>query len=257
MKAHILIASLALLLLVPSHSQNNGGRSLIPLNSSAPDSLVTNLIGYWRLDEASGTRVDVLGANDLTQAGTVNGVTGIITNAAAFTGVAGQTLSHADNADLSTAGTSFTVSLWAKLNTVTASSGTAQKFGASGEREYIINYNSSATRWEFITYTSNGSSPKIVRSDVLGAPVTNVWYHIIATLDLGTNNQLIYVNNGAGDTATSAFTTKDTTSAFQIGDSFISNVSVDELGFWKRVLTSTERSNLYNSGSGKTYPFTP
>ena len=30
---------------------------------------------------------------------------------------------------------------------------------------------------------------------------------------------------------------------------------IDEVGFWKRVLTSSERSLLYNGGVGLTYPF--
>ena len=33
------------------------------------------------------------------------------------------------------------------------------------------------------------------------------------------------------------------------------NGQVDELGFWKRVLTSSERAVLWNSGNGRTYPF--
>jgi hypothetical protein len=34
------------------------------------------------------------------------------------------------------------------------------------------------------------------------------------------------------------------------------NGMVDEVGFWKRVLTPAERAEIYNSGAGKTYPFT-
>ena len=30
---------------------------------------------------------------------------------------------------------------------------------------------------------------------------------------------------------------------------------IDEVGFWKRTLTSGERTQLYNSGNGLAYPF--
>jgi len=30
---------------------------------------------------------------------------------------------------------------------------------------------------------------------------------------------------------------------------------IDEVGFWTRVLTEDERTALYNSGDGITYPF--
>jgi hypothetical protein len=31
--------------------------------------------------------------------------------------------------------------------------------------------------------------------------------------------------------------------------------SIDEVGFWNRALTSAERASIYNSGTGKAYPF--
>jgi hypothetical protein len=34
-----------------------------------------------------------------------------------------------------------------------------------------------------------------------------------------------------------------------------SNGSLDEIGIWNRALTTGEISTLYNSGSGKGYPF--
>jgi hypothetical protein len=38
------------------------------------------------------------------------------------------------------------------------------------------------------------------------------------------------------------------------GGSF--NGSIDEVGIWSRALTSSEVTSLYNSGSGRQYPFT-
>ncbi len=53
------------------------------------------------------------------------------------------------------------------------------------------------------------------------------------------------MNDGAGE--------------FQVGaissTSLWWNGSIDEFGFWKRVLTSQERTDLYAAGAGLTYPF--
>ena len=63
--------------------------------------LPTNLIAYWKLDEASGTRNDSKGANHLTDNNTVTQAVGKVGNAAQFTLANSEYLSIADNADLS------------------------------------------------------------------------------------------------------------------------------------------------------------
>ena len=40
------------------------------LSNSAPSALYTNLIAYWKLDEASGNRADSKGSNTLTDTNT-------------------------------------------------------------------------------------------------------------------------------------------------------------------------------------------
>jgi hypothetical protein len=71
----------------------------------------------------------------------------------------------------------------------------------------------------------------------------------------------IQVNNGPVDSLPYSSGVAISTSPFAIGATGnaidLLDGAVDEVGFWKRVLTAQERTALYNSGLGLTYPFTP
>ena len=93
------------------------GHSLVWAEKFTVDSgctLTTSLIAHWNLDEASGTRVDAKGGNDLTDNNTVTQATGIVSNAGQFTAANSEYLSIADNAALSTGDIDFTIPLWAR-----------------------------------------------------------------------------------------------------------------------------------------------
>src|SRR5678816_4549644 len=106
-------------------------------------SLLTNLVSYWKLDEASGNRADAHGANTLTDSASgVPSTTGVISNGAGlFSGNTPRFLSHADNSDLSTGDIDWTFSAWVKFNTIGVVNIVIGKDGSSsGEREYMIGY---------------------------------------------------------------------------------------------------------------------
>ena len=75
-------------------------------------SLLTNLISYWKLDEASGDALDAHGANPLTQTGSVGTAAGKVGTARDFSALTGAYFSHADNVDLSTGDIDFTIACW-------------------------------------------------------------------------------------------------------------------------------------------------
>jgi hypothetical protein len=58
--------------------------------------LVNGLVSYWKLDEASGTRVDAVGTNHLTPTNAPIGALGKIGNACDFEADSTQFLSHPD-----------------------------------------------------------------------------------------------------------------------------------------------------------------
>ena len=74
--------------------------------------LLTNLVSYWTLDEASGTRADSHGTNHLTPTNAPVGATGKIGNGCDFESSSAQYLSCASNPTLQTGDVDFTIAAW-------------------------------------------------------------------------------------------------------------------------------------------------
>jgi len=220
-------------------------------------SLLTNLISYWKLDEASGTRVDSHGTNDLTDNGSVGSGTGIINSAADFESSTPQYLSHSDNSDLSTGDIDFTFACWLKPESVAGNMVIAGKStAASGGEEWILRYNLLADRFRLTV--QGGSTYTEIDANSFGFPVVGSWHFVVIWHDSVNNLVGISVNAGTPDTASHTAGVNDGSGPFQIGKypndpSQYWDGLVDEAGFWKRVLTSQERTDLYNSGSGLAY----
>lgn len=83
---------------------------------------VSSAVAHWNLNESSGTRVDSVGSNDLTDNNTVGVDTGKFGNAAYFDILNSEYLSINDNAALSMGDVDFMLRAWIKLES-TASSG--------------------------------------------------------------------------------------------------------------------------------------
>lgn len=86
------------------------------------------------------------------------------------------------------------------------------------------------------------------------------WAHIVFTTD-GVNGQ--FYKNGITLGASMAFApTSITSTVSRFGANFSDtagtflNTPLDEIGIWNRALSSAEITQLYNGGSGLTYPFT-
>ncbi len=73
---------------------------LLAFAAPARADLLTDLKAHWKLNEASGARVDSHGSNDLTDNNTVTQVAGKIGNAAQFTAANSEWLSRGTDVDL-------------------------------------------------------------------------------------------------------------------------------------------------------------
>jgi hypothetical protein len=215
--------------------------------------LTDNLISYWKLDESSGSRADSHGFNTLTDSGSVGSATGKLRNAADFDGT-NKALSHADNADLSMGDIDMSLALWLYPKSVTTVYDILGKWGAT-EEYILIMLSSGALRW--YVDQGAGTNPSVTTSATLSV---NTWYHIVCYHDAAANQLGIVVNAGTPDTLSWSQGIYDGTTDFIIGKrsggSAYCNARVDSVGLWKRVLTSQERTDLYNGGAGLEYPFT-
>jgi hypothetical protein len=225
------------------------------------DALLDDLVSYWKMDEASGGELDVHGSNDLAQSGSIGSVAGKIGTARDFAG--GNYFGSSDNADLSTGDIDFTFSGWFKLDTQgTAPDGARvilsksnNTSGSFANQEYtIMVYNDGNI---YFTVSSGAANVDVVG----GAISTGVWYFFVAWHDSVANTVNIQINNGTVNSVSWANGGSDTAFPLEFGRGIGVGVGggrymdglIDEVGFWKRVLTSQERTDLYNTGNGLSY----
>jgi Concanavalin A-like lectin/glucanases superfamily len=228
-----------------------GAQVITPLvTSAASGALLTSLISFWELGEASGTRNDSHGTNHLTSNNSVGQATGIVGNAASFTRTSSMSLSIADNASLSTEDIDFTYCAWVYLLSKPGLMSILSKDGAT--RGTVLSFVTSSDRFVYATPGIHAD----LRADSFGSPSLSTWYFVVIWHDATANTFNIQINNGAVDSVSDPDAAADNTNAFAIGAQAGTNYwngRIDQVGFWKRTLTSGERTWLYNSGGGRSY----
>lgn len=219
--------------------------------------LTDSIIAYWKLNEASGNATDSVGSNTLTDNNSVGSTTGKISNCRTFNGT-NQKLSIADNADVSFGDEAMSISCWLYFpTTVTGNVPVLGKWdwGTGTDHSYVIRTAAGGVI-RFLA-SPDGSASTTVSSSTTLSPDT--WYHVVCYHDPTANTIGIIVNDGTPDTNSHSTGIADGTHAFEMGGSNATYcpVRIDEVGLWGKVLSSQEVTDLYNSGSGYSYPFTP
>lgn len=222
--------------------------------AAEPDPLLTNLVAYWKLDESSGNAVDSHSNGlTLTNTGTLGYAAAKINNGISNDASA-KYLVRADEALLRCGGSSFTFAAWFYANAGTNMQILSKDGSVAGaNRAYTMDQTAGATPG--IRFYINGTSI-VSRTAAAGA-----WHLVVGWWDATTQKNSIQVDNGTVATLAGTVTPTDGTASFRIGAREYSgfegylNGLVDEVGFWKRVLLEDERTRLYNSGNGLSYPF--
>lgn len=214
--------------------------------------LTDSLVSYWALEEASGNRADSHGSNTLTDNNTVASATGKISTAADFEASNSEWLSCADNAALSTGDIDFSLSFWVY-------------FESTGYQELAGKWTGGGTDREWLIYTFGGAMSFQVQGPSSGQTVTHgtsltsgVWYHVVVWHDSVNNVIGITINDTSAVTQAHSGGANDGTADFTLGGrsgSVYFDGLMDEVGFWKKVLSAAEITSLYNGGSGFAYPF--
>jgi hypothetical protein len=149
----------------------------------------------------------------------------------------------------------FSVSFWIKLSTTNIcfalDIGGAQSGFGSG----------------LVIYAPSGSNSFRLYSGfaivVFGTLATNTWYHLVLTHKQSTNYKAYLNGSLVNNTSIShniTFPTTTTYGAFGTAKNgpstydYFSQMQGDELAFFNSELTSTQVTELYNSGNGKQYP---
>jgi len=221
---------------------------------SARRELKEDLIAWYDLDEASGTRYDThINGYDLTDNNTVGQAAGKIGSAASFVAANSEYLSLADNPDFSIGSSPWTFVCWVYLDSST-SMGVACKGpnGGFGGYEWTLSIDGNINAQARI---QNGVDDFVAISAVnFGALSTGTWYMLHIRYDgikfeVGVNtvtNNIDYIAGGW-----------DSNLEFRLGDGYADygymNGRIDLAAFWKRALTDEELVWLYNNGSARQY----
>lgn len=224
------------------------------LQSTSP--LRRGLVGYWRLEESSGTRYDCSSyGNHLGSSNNVGSTTaGKSYNAATFTMASSQSLCVSNAPSLSVGNTqAFTITAWIKMTNTTV----YQDIIVKEAPEYVLEYNDVMGRLRFALRDRDDASWGIADSTTFGSVSANVWMFVACGFD--GSNVFIAINNGTKDTALLAMGGRTTTSFFSLGatSAGISPFGgfMDEVSFHRRYLSDSELTQLYNAGRGTHFPW--
>lgn len=225
--------------------------------------LLDGLESYWKLDETSGIRRDSHRLNHLTED---SGVTGFAAgkqgNAADLEKNSTARLTIVSKSSLSPGDSDFTFAAWVQLEDLqgTENSMLGKSTIAGGQREYQLQHSDVVERFQFLVSTLGTTGSLVsVTANNFGIPPVATWHFVVAWHDSVLDTLNIQINDGTPDSAPHAAGVFVGTSNFSIG-SMGQNSNhwdglIDEVGFWRRVLTAEERTALYNAGAGVTYPF--
>lgn len=211
----------------------------------------------WLLGEASGTRADSTGTDDLD---TIIGsdapaVTGNLGQAADLTGdlIA---LQVASNVDLSAADT-FSVSVWWHQVGGLVGNRRIAYLATGTARAFMISVNSAANR-PFAQYVTDPSGNLFVVPDAAFGPTIRdyQWNHFVCTYNRDDVAQ-VYTNNRLAATETTPdepLITVSTTPTWTLGGNQAGvdrgNVLIQRVMIWNRVITAAEVTELFNFGAG-------
>lgn len=236
----------------------------------AHSTLKTNLVSFWEMQEDSGTRYDSHGANHLTANGTggVATAVGKVNDCADFERGDSDYLSISDASqsglDLTT---NASFSFWVKIETLPS----------AGQIFSLINKMTTASNESYNLFLQNSAGTYLLCLQASGdgtyggagtfwnvtwtTPVAGTWYHLVFTYAGASNRTTWYLNGTQLAQSTTDYTEGSFysgSSAFMIGGDPGWNNGywdglIDSVGVWSKELTSSEVTDLYDSGTGMAY----
>ena len=217
---------------------------------SAEPSVYDDAVSLWRLDEASGTRADSIGSNDLTDNNTVGyqnmGPAGTVAD---FTAASSESLYFSPSSPGVIPSTGdWSLSIWYK-DTGVDYAGIVGDTTAANTGFQLFSRNNNTVDL-YVGYTSG---EKILNA----ASVTGGWHNAIFSYNDTTKLVSLVVDNGTPVTDTlGADYNPVTAQRFKIGNSS-RGAAYDGLvgrgGVWSRVLSAGDITSIFNAGKGKTY----
>ena len=234
---------------------------------TAGTNLLSGLIAYWKLEEASGTRYDSHGSYDLTENVGIDDGVGVKGNCA----VSNSTYNDGRSLTISpspydSVGASWSLSFW--MSTNDSNDDTFHMFP---------NAWGNCVLFEILTIDGNKVfQGRLWKDNESGETSTDIsksevydggFVHVAITHDLSTKTVRVYydgieervvtyttsLNPVNGTESADANTILSMFAGDTDGTNYAGPGKLDEVGIWERAITAAEVSALYNNGSGITY----
>lgn len=213
--------------------------------------LATNLVAWWKLDEASGARISQTASYDLAESGgTVGSQTGKVgALAARVTGTQQLTVSATGN--IAPASQSYTVAFWFRIATANAANLVLFDIGGTIRMEWL----NSSNVWQ--NYVNSGSLVSELAQNVSpgGTLARDTWHFVAMVVNRGDNTLRFYRNGlyNSKSIASVGALSSSSTVRFFLNAGASNDAAIDEAGIWNRALSDAEILSIYNSGNGNTY----
>lgn len=214
------------------------------------NALSSGLIGYWKLDEASGNPVDSSGnAQTLTNANTTAFAVGKFANGADLERSSTNYFYVADNATLSVTG-NLTLAAWIKPESVTAATTFTilGKWDGANESYRLVQYGDEISlSIDATAYAVTSPSSNLA---------TGTWYHVAGTFDPGTRRMAVFVNGAlVAESTAGPSSIGDSAEVFQLGGANHSSSGtdlydgvIDDARVYNRTLSNHELEHLSQFG---------
>jgi len=243
---------------IPVYATNDWPASVSPVSP-----LLTDLFAYYKLDELSGDALDAhTNGYNLTDNNTVGyNADGIIEGSREFV----RTNTESFSASVPVISGDFTVSVWfyPTDNPVATNRFFISRWNQSDstDRQWRINArNSSGSLFIEIKVSQSDFTVSTLNTSNQFTP--NSWNHVFLYYEDSTKTVYSQLNAGTIDNIVLPLPINQPASPpFHIGtiqppsSTYSYGGRIDEVAVWSRLLTSDERTEVYNGGSGLAYPF--
>lgn len=206
--------------------------------------LLANCIAHWRMDEASGTRVDLFGTYPALEVSPAFATPGKLGYAVVLDQSFGGELQTSIPLPL-TAG-HFTISGWVNFSDL----GSGHTVFSYPSGNVSLNTSGNQLAFTLLDFVGIGSTAVTVTSAV--AMSTGTWYFFVVYYD-GANIGIRV--NATTNTAAFAPVITETSGQLVFGSADNGPFDLDSVTCWTRALSSGEQATVYNSGNGLDFPF--
>lgn len=220
--------------------------------------LIDNLIAHWYLGETTGgQRRDSYGDNHLSDNRGVVRTNGKIGFAAGFNESASAFLSLEDESDIEIGASSAAFTAWVWLDNTNTEYAVFSKYTFSGtQREFYLKYNNSTSTFGIII-DKDGTAASALQLNDTALLTAQTWNHVAWWWDLSASKAYIQTNNSTIASGTFTGSLHNSTACFLIGAVMIGanasrfmNGRIQSVTMWRRVPTSAEFTQIYNSSDG-------